>query len=44
MVVRPYLGKCDSTDPMTGTSINKWCVHVCVGVSGIILPGVDKNL
>lgn len=38
MVVRPYLGKCNSTDPVTGTSINKWCVHVRVGVLGIILP------
>lgn len=44
MVVGPYQGKCDSTDPATGTSINKWCVYVCVGVLGIILPGVDKIL
>lgn len=44
MVLRPYLGKCDSADPTTGTSINKWRVHVCVGVSGIILPAVHGVL
>ena len=38
MVVRPYLGKCNFTDPVTGKSINKQCVHVRVGVLGIILP------
>ena len=43
MVVGPYLGKCDSTDPMTGTSINKWRVHVCVGGIGDYSPRGRQN-
>lgn len=35
IVARSYLGKCDSFDPVTGTSINKRSVDGCVGVLGI---------
>lgn len=42
---RTISGKnCDSTDPMTGTSINKWRVCVCVGQLGIIPPGGEEKI
>ncbi len=44
MVVRPYLGKCDSTDPMTGTSINKWCVHVCESIGNYSTEGRQNSV
>lgn len=45
VVVRPYLGKCDSTtDPMTGTSINKWCVHVCGSVVDYFTRGTQNSV
>lgn len=43
MVFRPYPWKCDSTDPMPGTSINMSHVHMCVEENlGLFQKGKTK--